>query len=76
MCAVSDLQYQCYVVLQEKGERSGKEKHQPQWTFQVSRMGVPFYGQGKTRGAAEKDAMDQCKERDAFFCRVEKCSNE
>jgi len=45
------------------------------WTCVVSGGKEKFYGNGETRGLAEKDAMEQCQ-KTSNICRLKQCSNE
>lgn len=44
------------------------------WTCKVAGRKDVFYGEGQTRGSAEKAAMEECYSFDSF-CKVEECSN-
>ena len=50
----------------------------PRWTCKVISRKETFYGEGDTRGLAEKNAMKRCQvaQGAGYFCKLKDCSNE
>ncbi len=73
--AVYDLQNKCYDMPQVIAV---PEEPQVVWTCSVKAMGDAYYGQGRSRGLAEKDAMEKCAAArgNSFFCRMAECTNQ
>jgi len=71
--AVARLQERCSSGHERDWEES--ETESVIWTCTVRGHKETFYGNGKTRGLAEREAMEACKAA-SDICRVKECSDE
>lgn len=69
--AVRELQEQCYPVLIQK-------EPTVHWTCRVGAWGKKYYGEGETKGTAEREAMEACQRKgnNGMHCMLDECFSE